>query len=429
MEKKTVGKFISALRKANGMTQKELGEKLFVSDKTVSRWECDECTPELSLIPSIAEIFGITTDELLRGERNNPDREHLDDMNLNKLKAKSDKQFSLLLDRIGRKFKNLTLISVSITLLGFIAAIVINIGFSNGLIAFAIAAAFCTVGEISEICFVINARILPDEDNAVQQDNIHRANAGFYKTAVATTFFNIALISFCLPLVIVIDGGVEGLAFFPWLGNGLVFAIVGIFVLYPIYALLIRKPLLKRGRGVLSAEETEWLVRDERTLKRSLLFSTLTAVFIGICIVVWYAIGQDIFLEVKTFDNCDEFKSFMESDYDSWHKKLYGTPMLNGEPINGDDQNNTATQGKMYFSISDFNGEEICSYYANPDLYWRVEFTASSEDRMPVTVITNTAVYRARAIFQTVETALYLLILADFIVFALIYLRERKKNR
>ena len=74
MEKKTIGKFISALRKANGMTQKELGEKLFVSDKTVSRWECDECTPELSLIPSIAEIFGITTDELLCGERNNPDR-------------------------------------------------------------------------------------------------------------------------------------------------------------------------------------------------------------------------------------------------------------------------------------------------------------------------------------------------------------------
>ena len=57
------------MRKANGMTQKELGEKLFVSDKTVSRWECDECTPELSLIPAIAELFGITTDELLRGER------------------------------------------------------------------------------------------------------------------------------------------------------------------------------------------------------------------------------------------------------------------------------------------------------------------------------------------------------------------------
>ena len=77
MEKKTIGKFIAVLRRANGMTQRELGEKLYVSDKTVSRWECDECAPDLSLIPSIAEIFGITTDELLRGERNNPDRESL----------------------------------------------------------------------------------------------------------------------------------------------------------------------------------------------------------------------------------------------------------------------------------------------------------------------------------------------------------------
>ena len=97
VEKKTIGKFISALRKANGMTQRELGEKLFVSDKTVSRWECDECTPELSLIPSIAEIFGITTDELLRGERNNPAREAASEEATPKQKAKSAKQFKLML--------------------------------------------------------------------------------------------------------------------------------------------------------------------------------------------------------------------------------------------------------------------------------------------------------------------------------------------
>lgn len=104
MEKKTIGKFIAALRKANGMTQKELGEKLFVSDKTVSRWECDECTPELSLIPSIAEIFGITTDELLRGERNL----HVAADNradpTEWQKAKSDKQFRLMLDNRQRKY-------------------------------------------------------------------------------------------------------------------------------------------------------------------------------------------------------------------------------------------------------------------------------------------------------------------------------------
>ena len=60
MEKKTIGSFIAALRRANGLTQKELAEKLNVSDKAVSRWERDECYPDLTMIPALAEIFGVT---------------------------------------------------------------------------------------------------------------------------------------------------------------------------------------------------------------------------------------------------------------------------------------------------------------------------------------------------------------------------------
>ena len=69
MEKKTLGSFLAALRKSNGMTQKELAERLCVSDKAVSRWERDETYPDLTLIPVIADIFGVSSDELLRGER------------------------------------------------------------------------------------------------------------------------------------------------------------------------------------------------------------------------------------------------------------------------------------------------------------------------------------------------------------------------
>ena len=137
MEKKTIGKFISALRKANGMTQKELGEKLLVSDKTVSRWECDECTPELSLIPSIAEIFGITTDELLRGERNNPERDAIvSEEAISKQRAKSDKRFKLMLHSRKKKFTNLSFISIGLIIVGLIAAMICNLGFSRGLLAF-----------------------------------------------------------------------------------------------------------------------------------------------------------------------------------------------------------------------------------------------------------------------------------------------------
>lgn len=90
MEKKTLGSFLTALRKANGMTQKELADRLNVSDKAVSRWERDENYPDLVLIPVIADIFGVTSDELLRGERNtertfgtpNPERSEREVRNL-----------------------------------------------------------------------------------------------------------------------------------------------------------------------------------------------------------------------------------------------------------------------------------------------------------------------------------------------------------
>ena len=69
MEKKTLGSFISALRRAQGLTQQEVADRLAVSNKAVSRWERDEAMPDITLLPAIADLFGVTADELLRGER------------------------------------------------------------------------------------------------------------------------------------------------------------------------------------------------------------------------------------------------------------------------------------------------------------------------------------------------------------------------
>ncbi len=60
---------IRALRKAQGLTQKELAEKLEISDKTVSRWESGVQLPEASLIPQLAAVFGVTIDELYGVEK------------------------------------------------------------------------------------------------------------------------------------------------------------------------------------------------------------------------------------------------------------------------------------------------------------------------------------------------------------------------
>lgn len=60
-----LGNNISERRKAKGMTQEELAVNLGVSPQAVSKWENDLSCPDISLLPSIASIFGISVDELL----------------------------------------------------------------------------------------------------------------------------------------------------------------------------------------------------------------------------------------------------------------------------------------------------------------------------------------------------------------------------
>ena len=65
-----MGQFIAELRKSLQMTQRELAEKLNITDKAVSKWERGLSYPDISLLRPLAEILGVTTGELLNGERN-----------------------------------------------------------------------------------------------------------------------------------------------------------------------------------------------------------------------------------------------------------------------------------------------------------------------------------------------------------------------
>lgn len=69
MDKEKFGHFVSALRKEKGMTQKDFAEKLFLTDKAVSKWERGLSFPDISLLEPIAEILDVTILELLQGER------------------------------------------------------------------------------------------------------------------------------------------------------------------------------------------------------------------------------------------------------------------------------------------------------------------------------------------------------------------------
>ena len=131
MEKKTMGTLIAALRKANGMTQQELADRLNVSNKAVSRWERDESAPDLSLIPALSEIFDITCDELLRGERTAapPTERH---------EAKTERQLRSLVNRTLSKFKTLIWISIALSAVGLVCMFGISYGFYRPVIGFAV---------------------------------------------------------------------------------------------------------------------------------------------------------------------------------------------------------------------------------------------------------------------------------------------------
>ncbi len=69
MDNQKIGKFIAELRREKGMTQKELAERLNVTDKAVSKWERGAGYPEVTMLPELAGLLEITVSELLLGER------------------------------------------------------------------------------------------------------------------------------------------------------------------------------------------------------------------------------------------------------------------------------------------------------------------------------------------------------------------------
>ena len=74
--KKTLGAMIAELRKKQGMTQLELAEKIGVTDKAVSKWERDLSCPDISSLPRLAEVLGVSVDELMQTKKaDTPERD------------------------------------------------------------------------------------------------------------------------------------------------------------------------------------------------------------------------------------------------------------------------------------------------------------------------------------------------------------------
>lgn len=74
IDRQKFGTFVATLRKEKGITQKELAEQLFISDKAVSKWETASSVPSIDLLVPLADILGITVTELLMCRRMEQDK-------------------------------------------------------------------------------------------------------------------------------------------------------------------------------------------------------------------------------------------------------------------------------------------------------------------------------------------------------------------
>lgn len=116
MAQKSIGQFIAALRRANGFTQQDVADRLNVSNKAVSRWERDECAPDIMLIPALAEMFSVTCDEILKGERI-----LTSDTEPKKSEPRVEKQLKALITSTLTSFKTMILVALAFAVAGFIS--------------------------------------------------------------------------------------------------------------------------------------------------------------------------------------------------------------------------------------------------------------------------------------------------------------------
>ena len=68
MDTTKTGSYLAALRKDAGMTQQETADRLGVSNKTISKWESGGGFPDIAILPALAELYGVTADDILAGE-------------------------------------------------------------------------------------------------------------------------------------------------------------------------------------------------------------------------------------------------------------------------------------------------------------------------------------------------------------------------
>ena len=382
MEQKTIGKFIAVLRKANGMTQKELAEKLNVSDKAVSRWERDESAPDLMLIPVIAEIFDITADELLRGERTSP--RHTEQAQT----AKSDKQLINLLNANITKLKIRSIISSGIAVIGLIAAIICNSALLRASLGFFVSCIFYVIAGICESCFAVTAF------SVINSSDFDREKISDHKKKLLKTIsvpFAIIIIMFTATLPLLLGEVYAGINGDDWL----IYALICLGILTVISAFgswIIRLKLIKKN--IIKASEKD-IQKNKLKIETSIITAAVLAASLAAHSAVYTSVPQSFFAEGTVHTSVDDFKSYIETptEYDHYNYQIYEAQTMNfAENIEADDHTDYEQEWQEILkqnetTVYDLTGKELFRYSHLNERVTEIHFS-ESEDRLPITTFT-----------------------------------------
>ncbi|MBN1892768.1 MAG: helix-turn-helix domain-containing protein [Clostridiales bacterium] len=321
MEKKTIGSFISVLRKANGLTQKQLAEKLCVSDAAVSRWERDECAPDISLIPVIAELFNVTSDEIIRGERlikSAPEP----GTNL----PGTQKQVERLMHATVKKFTALIIVTIGLTVLGVLISYFVNFVLENEEIAYLVISAVCLLSTILASVFLIFSLSAIDGDEfagTVQAKSKINIVTGFLisvSISITTLIFFGTYISLSASIRYV-SSYLIILELYP-----LIFLFGTLLICITVSCFIVSH--MKRKAGLSIGEKESGLRKRLLKLKIGCLIATALLLWgmVQVMDTIRFSDKTYAHLATEVFDNKEEYQAYMASEKPEYYQASYYDP-------------------------------------------------------------------------------------------------------
>lgn len=433
MVKMSIGQFIAALRKANGMTQKQLGEKLNVSDKAVSRWERDECAPDLSLIPVIAEIFGVTSDEILRGERKSQDEE----MPV-KNSAKTQKQVERMVNDVKDKFSIRSIITVGIGFLGLIGAMISNFGFNRAYIGFFVGSILYLVGFVCETIFVKLAYSSLSNDE-LETEKVNKGRNTIFDIAVKTYICLILLVSITLPFIILPWDTYLGITFETWIGYGVLYGMIAFSIC--IFASWLAETIAVKNHIYTVSEEYYKKLVSLRKKSTLILVIVLTVIFI--CQSLFNSMsGANVFIKGRKFTDLDEFKTYIETpeSYRYVENGVVITETVIGNLKNDIVSDDISDSENIDVNVDDYMGEDegnkhdirnskgevICEYEWKNKNVTVMDFDWEGE-KLTITVYTSKDMIRKNNIEQVVNSIFVCLYAIGIICITIMYRTGKKR--